>query len=62
MAINDATKYLKYANVQMAAESYFGLQPESANVGQVLQKRNRVRPCLLPNLHFRAIIALWLVL
>ena len=37
MAINDATKYLKYANVQMAAESYFGLQPESANVGQVLQ-------------------------
>jgi len=30
MSLNDATKFLKFANVQMAAESYFGLTPATA--------------------------------
>jgi hypothetical protein len=34
MATNNVTKYLKFATVQMASESLFGLNPETAALGR----------------------------
>ena len=37
MAINDVSKYLKFANVQMAAEALYGLTPSNAGLASELQ-------------------------